>query len=341
MNLLELIRNWLQNLFNQKPRPDKLKYAWVNVPNLEEWLNKHPVIKNSIKWNGLSFSQWSNIRKRQLFDWYVSRYNNEPTNLPLIPENAYKNIDNELTRQYLFVGNAEDLYFAYIGHLLALEIKQILPWRLTDHSPQSLDILFDSMEYFEQVDDNLYKISSKKNAWSLMSPPDFAFDFIIHRLGGNIKETIVNLLEWCRRLNHFGGKFLAYNVEDQWQYRGFPPVSKIIEGTEWKNRDSVLRHRTAGCHGTVGFLRSVLRSVGIPVKVHFTHWSCGHAHPIFVSENLALSHGDDPYNKTFQKTGLSSEKLLINFDTFNKWFIEPEPAIKCENVGRQPRELAK
>lgn len=47
-------------------------------------------------------------------------------------------------------------------------------------------------------------------------------------------------------------------MHNHWQYRGWPPVERIISGTN----DPVLgvRHWTAGCRGTSGFLRLVLRT---------------------------------------------------------------------------------
>jgi hypothetical protein len=95
-------------------------------------------------------------------------------------------------------------------------------------------------------------------------------------------------------MSHFLGTGTAKDMEDTWHYRGLASVQRVIEGTHNHNPEvsNEFSHWTAGCHGTTGFLRAVLRTVNIPVE--YTR-EASHAQPHFVHQNLWLDHGDDPY----------------------------------------------
>ena len=108
-----------------------------------------------------------------------------------------------------------------------------------------------------------------------------------------------------------------------WQYRGIPPITRVIEGTTTSRPDFTFQHWTAGCHGTTGFLRNVLRAANIPVQIVRI---CGHELCYFMTEKLYLDHGDDPYNTLFKSTGLPVVDLLIDEATFENW-SNPIPTI--------------
>ena len=97
-------------------------------------------------------------------------------------------------------------------------------------------------------------------------------------IGATRLETITRVIEWCKRLNHFIGRGDAENLYSTWQYYGAPPVIRTIEGTFY-NDDIIRRHWTAGCHGTVNFMRSLLHTLNIPVE----YINLGHALPYFCS----------------------------------------------------------
>jgi hypothetical protein len=103
--------------------------------------------------------------------------------------------------------------------------------------------------------------------------------------------------------------------------------------------ENSVRHWTAGCHGTAGFLRAILRTVNIPV-VH--DHQCGHALPFFSADGLHLSHGDDPYSSyTFADPPYSMSELLIDQTKFDSWFGSAvSDDAKCKNVDKRVEELA-
>jgi hypothetical protein len=153
--------------------------------------------------------------------------------------------------------------------------------------------------------------------------------------------TIVGVLDWSRtNLRHFSGGWATSNVYDQWQYRGFPPVSAMIQGTLTQSQPSAGRnHLTGGCWGTTGFLKAILRTVNVPVELVRPG---GHAQPHFIEDGLYLSHGDDPYNQlTTSVPPMPIAEILIDQAKFAGWFgAGVSDADRSDNVGRRPVELS-
>lgn len=194
-------------------------------------------------------------------------------------------------------------------------------------------------------------------------PPRFTIPREILKNGVLIRKVqsprltaITRLMDWCRyKMIHFSGGFEQSNFLDHWKYSGYPPLSRVIDGTE-KNPGQ-LRHFTAGCHGTVGFLSGVLRQINIPVKYLNI---CGHGIPYFSSEEFYFTHGDDlyttftrqriyspyanlDYDELIQKQPLDfpSQEILVSATQFNSWLGSgASDTQKCDNIGRRPFEIA-
>jgi hypothetical protein len=108
-----------------------------------------------------------------------------------------------------------------------------------------------------------------------------------------------------------------------------------------------------GCHGTSGFLKTLLRSINIPVKVVNP---CRHSHASFPTLQMTMTHSDDIYSRLFRDhpgdpdfpptTPLqSSLDLLIPDSQFQAVFegngdphFDEQKA--CLNVGFQTVALA-
>ncbi|MBN2534804.1 MAG: hypothetical protein JXB88_18125 [Spirochaetales bacterium] len=318
------------------------------VPSLEAWLSAHSQVRNALIWEDSSgthpYINWSAARKNDLIEAFEAAWFAAPDDLvdPLPNEVTLTN-DQSIT-QVLSPDNAWKLYLAYTAHSLAIEISDAVAWSISGYSAENLATLFDSRKFF--VWENSYS-GYRFDFWSgvaLPAPPRYTYNFLIGEdlISYNHFETIGRLLDWCRfNLIHFSGGWETGNIEKQWQYRGFPPVSCIIEGTlntghpEWG-----IAHRTAGCHGTLGFLRVVLRCINIPVRPNYI---CSHALPHFPTVNQYMSHGDDPYNALSKGTPppFPATNLMITATKYNEWFgngVNNEK--KCDNVGRNVRELA-
>ena len=157
-----------------------------------------------------------------------------------------------------------------------------------------------------------------------------------HIVGESRIETIVNLLQWISdNFIHCYEGYTYINMEDHWQYRGIPPITCIIGGTT-RTGTGQFEHWTAGCHGTAGFIRNVLRAANIPVQIPRV---CDHSQVYFITEGLYLDHADNPYNNAFLEKGAPVIELLIDEETYISWF-GPEldnHDNNCEYIEQQVR----
>lgn len=172
------------------------------------------------------------------------------------------------------------------------------------------------------------------------APPRWVYSWLRDNnlLGQTRKDTICRVLDWMRHnMSHFYGNSTFINCQAVWQYRGYPPLSRIIAGTiDANNPTSGNMHWTMGCHGSVGFLNAVLRVLNIPV---LPVWVCGHELAYFPTEGLYLDHGDDPYNQNVKNSSQPISLVLIDEATYAARFsadptvniASPSPA--CSNVG--------
>jgi hypothetical protein len=327
---------------------------------LDEWLVSNPRIANAIQWeNAAGFRtlpNWTPTERDKLREAYRLVEQGSSLSVADPPANQLVLGDNDFPMTVLSSEDAWPIFIAHIAHALHLEISDGLGWSVTNCRDAELEVLFNSKYYFEWDAEhggyNLSRTRAGAAGWplsrgnSLLAPPKLVYDFLIanNLIAGDRLQTIGRVLEWSRHnLVHFGGAFEAKNVEDQWQYRGFPPVSRILAGTPNNAypADGVL-HRTAGCHGTNGFLKDVLRVVNIPVLYHSPEGT-GHATPHFLSEPRYLSHGDDPYNRFARGNPppYPATELLIDAAQFDAWFGNAVTAAeRSKNIGRRVYELA-
>ena len=78
--------------------------------------------------------------------------------------------------------------------------------------------------------------------------------------------------------------------------------SRVVAGTTSTYPGATtFAHWTAGCHGTTGLLRNVLRAVNVPVQILRV---CGHGQVHVLTEGTYLDHADNPYNLGFKASGL-------------------------------------
>jgi hypothetical protein len=329
----------------------------------------HPKIRKVIVWFTPTLVQyyltWSPAQKAALQQAFVKAWTNQPSGLPKVPDNLSLNTPTEYPATVLTPEFTWQFYLAHLAQCLALEIGGRLKWSLLSYTTQEASIILDSRECFA-FDAYLkgYRPVADKNGYYTPAPPEMILSFltqikflepvppsnqpdpernpaitVIKLPPSPQHNAIVRLFDWCRlNLHHFGGGFTIANMLDHWQYYGYPPIARIIEGTIKSGYP--LMHWTAGCTGTVGFLTGILRAVNIPVR----HLRIGaHSVPYFIHERAYLSHGDDIYGQYFsgksKKMPFPSAKLLINQTKFNQWF---NPAVfpPDKNIARRPTELA-
>jgi hypothetical protein len=290
----------------------------------------------------LSWPDWSTAQKQALEDAFASAQTwlhsadplhslNETIQYPPTNIDPSVGTDDAAPWATVSVDYAWDMYVRWVAHTLLLETEGALPWSILDYDTEMLKALLDSTSMFARIDDTRvgmatgapdhvnYKRRVGNLGQSLPAPPRYVYAFL--RKGGLIgadrAATIVNLLDWSSaNMAHFDGDATYANFEAHWGFRGPPPITRIIEGTIAEG-ESTPRHWTAGCHGTTGFWRNVLRAANIPVEIANR---CGHSLAYFLTEGRYIDHGDDPYNSDFKALLVSSSKLLISVSTEEDWF---------------------
>ncbi|ABL64805.1 hypothetical protein [Chlorobium phaeobacteroides] len=317
------------------------------VPNIDTWLSSRPLIAGSIVWEDTTgahaWSSWSESQKAELRLAFTLAWNRNTIAVADVPLNQAVMGDEDQSATVLSQGDARAYFTASVAHSLVVEIQRQVGWSIEGYNTALLAQLFDSREMFRWNGSPAGYRIDHMHGHLVPASPSFSYAF----LGSNSLiapariDTIGRLVGWCRdNLVHFSGGTTAANMEDQWQYRGYPPLSRVINGTlQLSHPQFGMRHRTAGCWGTVGLFRTLLRVVNIPVKLVT---NAGHAQPWFMADSRYLSHGDDPYNALTRSTPpYAADELFIDQARFDAWFgagVSNEK--KEDNIGRRPRELA-
>ena len=316
----------------------------VKRPDLDAWLGAHPRIAAAIIWqspsDAQSYPSWPASRKTGLADAFSVAWNFRSVVSVDPTPNKNALTDTETATQVLDEVFAWPLFVSYVAQSLVVEIGGLVGWSIAGYSIEGLAHLFDSRATFVwNGGAGGYEITTLANGTALPCAPDACHRFMFDKLDASSRfQTIARLLDWSRKnLWHFSGGWDTANLYDQWQYRGLPPVLRMIQGTPRLSEiQNGIRHRTAGCWGTVGFLRAVLRTLNIPVSLVTKG---GHALPHFIEDGLYLSHGDDPYDRTATTTPI--HELPIDQAQFDAWFGDGVPQTnQKQNVGRRPFELA-
>lgn len=316
-------------------------------PNLDVWLNAHPSVAAAIVWEDSggahNWSSWSAGRKDELRQAFELARNRGSISVAEVPPNQATFADNQNVTTVLAANDAWAYFKASVAQSLAAEIGQQLLWSFQSYSASQLAQLFDSREMFRWSNSPAgYRIDSMLGHL-VPGPPVKSYEFLgtAGLIGNTRLDTIARVIDWCRtNLVHFLGGTTAANMEDQWQYRGWPPMTRVLAGTLQTSQPAFgVMHRTAGCWGTTGFLRALLRVINIPVKLVT---NAGHAQPWFMADSRYLSHGDDPYNQLTKATpAMPASEIPIDQAKFDAWFgAGVSDADKGNNIGRRTRELS-
>ena len=313
---------------------------------LDFWLQVRGDIKAALNWEAelytwINYDDWSPEQKKDLQDRYDALYNNKMLDLPEVPPLASVPADDDKPATHLTEEMAWEYYISYVAHSLVLEIKETVPWSLMDLSEEQKENLLHSKYLFTRTNIGEFHFRHNMSLHGSVScgDPSRIFPFIVEQgfIADTHEATIINVLDWCKEnLTHYHHGFFTWNVFDQWQYKGYPPIERIISGTpDTSNPASGIEHRTSGCHGTSGFLKGILRLMNVPCQPYHK----GHSFPHFMTLNKYLSHGDDPYTHLFKYSNvIPTHELFISEAIFNEWIASVSNY--HSNVGRRTRELA-
>lgn len=348
------------------------KVAWLYTNHFTNFYTDYNQVADTelIYWQDWSAQQKNDLQQAftHAYNWYF--LNNQLTDTsPTIPVNINPNVNNPIAAGS-FPGTsispsaAWNLYLSWLAHTLLLESYGLVPWSITSYDNESQHLLLNASRMmiancatltsgctpisYSLVTDNYLAGNGSEyrrdiRGYTTISTPIYTYNFLKDAnifnpaQAGTARKAIENLLQWCRRdnMSHFSGFFTYDNCETHWQYRGAPPVVKIVEGT---NNGFSFSHWSAGCHGTSGFLKHTLRALNIPVELT---QNCGHSIPVFRTENVFLSHGDDPYaaigvdNNSLES--LDPKGQLVPAKFFQQWFGQSMYSdLTFANIGTQP-----
>jgi hypothetical protein len=318
-----------------------------------EWLAEQQLIGAATIWQEANgelhpYFGWTAAERKDLYDAFWKARLDEETGIPAAPADATPEAARDDPVGYPQDGTwyPRDLawrtFIAYAAQTLAVENAHWVSWSLVSYSGEQLSMLLDSRSLFG-FDPRTHRYALAPYVHGMATPGDpvrtFRFIRTLGLDGATSHGVIERLLDWCRaNLIHFlGGSPDQYL--NHWQYSGYPPVERIISGT-MREHPADWGHFTEGCHGTLGFLRAVLRTVNLPVE---RLEGCDrHSQVHFVREDLFLGHGDDPYSSIAMSTPLPpAVEMLIDRSTYESWFGSTVPHdLQCANLDRRMTELA-
>lgn len=326
------------------------------------WLNEHPEVSGAMFYQDANYAGswpgWPEPAKdqlRQYFDLMVAWYK---AGMPASYPNTFAvPIPEQIPPEPLYgfwmsdaTGNR--VYLSQLANSLAAELTAAFSWTIVAYTPAQLTLLL-------SMNDSLYYGSNAptpgyffQGSTSSPATPGYTLTFFKdHNLiGVDATATVAELFGWERKLRH---DFVVsgdptVNVFPYFWGPDTPPIpdSKIITGTTYTGPiNAGFEHYTAGCGGTMEFMKSVLRSVNIPVERHWV--SCLHATPVFPTIGLAMTHGDDPYDSlgwVTPFTGFSAPapiEYFVSINQLNQLFPAGQSSNTCEQtVGIQVANIA-
>jgi hypothetical protein len=249
---------------------------------------------------------------------------------------------------------SKTVYFAAVAHSLMVELSGAVSWSILSDDASTLHKYFNSRALMHRNNSTTDFLFGSPNGTvdqrvkyignAVPATPRFVHAWLVNEniLQSSHQATIEALLQWAREnMIHYYGTSTYTNSYDHWQYAGRPPVDRVVEGTELA-ADPGIKNWTAGCHGTAGFIKSVLKVVNIPVE---TLYVCGHAQIYFPSIGMYLDHADNPYNNDVKNSSLTIDHLFIDQATHTSWFsatpdfLNPANPL-CVNIGKKTEDFA-
>jgi hypothetical protein len=327
-----------------------------SVGGLDLWLNAYPVVGASIVWedkNGAHpWPTWTAQQQLELEQAFALACGGSSISVAEIPTNQLVLADTDYANETLSTSDAWAYFKATVAQSLALETRLQLPWSIigfneeVPYTAAELAQLFDSRTMFRwSASPAGYSIDENTSGDITPAPPAYTYKLLqtAGLIGASRLDTVANIIWWCHQnLSHAPGSLETSNVVSIWQYRGYPPMVRVIEGTKSTSAEggggSDFGHWTYGCWGTTGLLIALGRAVNVPVEL-VTH--SGHAQPHFMADAQYLSHGDDPYDAlTWATPPIPPAEILTSQAKFDSWFGAGVPAAQVtNNVGRRTVEL--
>jgi hypothetical protein len=353
--------------------PGILNNTGVPADILASWLQQNPTIENAMQWMQpvvatppatVGYTSWPADLQAMLttnFVAYWNWYNSGMTGADPNPGSDPPANTGISTAPALSVADAQSLYVKYVALTLVVEIQHRVPWTILGYDSASLAELLDARKFFTAYTSNGYALMVMT---VVPAPPLVSAQFVAQNnfLCANRPATIAEAVFWARNLTHFENVTGTADEIDMglWQYIGPPPASRVLAGTKYVGTSpgvpTDLHHWTLGCHGTTGLLKSLLRTLNVPVE-HFSDQNPSltrpndtfrfttHAVPHFLADGLWLGHGDDPYNVFSSQPPYSIQlpfplqAMLVTDAQFLAWYPDPGTCTVSCFVDQQTNDL--
>jgi hypothetical protein len=311
--------------------------------NLSQWLREHPGVKRNLRWEMpggtvLDYNHWDATLKQTLQDRIDEILSGSPPAIADPPPLAITPSGTQPSETRFTESTAKSIFLVNAARSIVSDGE--LPWKVGELNDAELTELFDSRWLFNwNASKSAYLVVWSVHGRDTPGDPNAIHAFLKtnNLIGESRVETVQRLLDWSRGLVHYLGDDTAANYINQWQYAGYPPVSRILSGTvRTDDPFAFLNHYTAGCWGTSGFFSLMLRTVNIPANLATAG---SHAMPRFIHEQLYLSHGDDPYALR-NSPWIPIAEVPISATQFNTWF-GPGTSFDTQNhnISRRVGEL--
>jgi len=263
------LKKWLQDNSNRQLFIDRADEVLKGAAQLPAALEGYTKLIRAVRWETprhvpSPISGWNEERRMQLIEVFIEIALEKLQSENFIPQNIISTTlaNSDYPSTVISESDAWRVFVSHVATCLYMEISGLLSWSMRAWSHDELAMMLDSRSYFSWshsyngywIDDGLIgQVTPTDARWLLRFIRTVGPTGLI---AGTAMDTIANGLEWCRHtLTHFGGGTTVANMQSIWQYRGFPPIVRMI-GTQ----------KTAGCWATTGFLKALFRVVNIPVK---------------------------------------------------------------------------
>lgn len=284
---------------------------------LDCWLRRHPDVANAMIYEEANFQgtwpSWPAPAKdtfHDLFNQMVLFYKlGMPANYP-------QPLSDPLTLQgpsvwslfgtHLSEADGRTEYLLLVANNIAAELTAAFPWSIQSYTLQQNLMLLsmgEALGHWQGAPQNAVPGYYFVGAGHMV-PATPVYTVTLFKknqlFGPGAAETLANFFAWERNLTHY---FLDEGVTPSdmvplfWGPNALPiEESQVIDGSTYTGPSGpTTAHWTQGCWGTAEFMKVVLQAVNIPVGPGA---AAGHATPVFPTLNLAMTHGDDPYDRT-------------------------------------------
>ncbi|HVS69847.1 MAG TPA: hypothetical protein VHQ47_01175 [Phycisphaerae bacterium] len=240
------------------------------------WLEQHPQVKARVAWvtgdgGRVEYGKWTSAQKARVEELYGKLMAGDRNLGMHLPE-------AEKASGYYTVEQAFDIYAAHVAHVVYVEAKGLVPWKVEDLPADELDALVSAESYFAMIKPTGQALPAgiqarrdfqdvSENEWlgEYISDPRIGYEFLSGKtsttgrslIGKNRWETVKNITIWMRDNVDHGG------IDDQVGTRAKKLRWLDERLRRFPGQQTVMANQ--GCHSASKLFVDLARSVNIPI----------------------------------------------------------------------------